>query len=120
MQMQMALKEEVFECQTLVSYSEAVDILLNKNCCFGLYDKKIKQWRTAVFMKKWDDKKRLMVRFSQDANTNINPSIGSDKFLTIKDFPIDYIINDMKRFNVKERDLRDMSNVPPEKVDLWM
>merc|ERR1712228_650400 len=31
--------------QSEVSYENALDMLLNNECCFGLYDFKIKQWR---------------------------------------------------------------------------
>eukprot|EP01084_Bolivina_argentea_P082372 149135_1 len=105
--------EEEFIEQSLVTYEDAVNMLLN---CFGLYDKKIKQWRTVVFMKKWDNQKRLMVRFVYEPEY-----LRCDKFLTIKHFPVNYIIlNDNKKFNVKECDLKDRSNLPRENIDLWI
>eukprot|EP01084_Bolivina_argentea_P082371 149133_1 len=108
--------EEEFIEQSLVTYEDAVNMLLNGNCCFGLYDKKIKQWRTVVFMKKWDNQKRLMVRFVYEPEY-----LRCDKFLTIKHFPVNYIIlNDNKKFNVKECDLKDRSNLPRENIDLWI
>eukprot|EP01084_Bolivina_argentea_P192773 330871_1 len=41
--------QDIFQAQKEVCYEEAVNLLLNGECCFGLYDKKIKKWRTAVF-----------------------------------------------------------------------
>eukprot|EP00486_Rosalina_sp_Unknown_P007091 CAMPEP_0201571858 /NCGR_PEP_ID=MMETSP0190_2-20130828/14830_1 /ASSEMBLY_ACC=CAM_ASM_000263 /TAXON_ID=37353 /ORGANISM="Rosalina sp." /LENGTH=139 /DNA_ID=CAMNT_0047996971 /DNA_START=945 /DNA_END=1361 /DNA_ORIENTATION=- len=47
------IEEEPFEAQEKVSYKEALEMLLNGDCCFGLYDEKIKRWRTAVYMNHW-------------------------------------------------------------------
>eukprot|EP00483_Globobulimina_turgida_P012534 UN12557 len=82
-----AMNTEPFEPQHPVTYDEAVDMLFNIHCCFGLYDK---QWRTAVYMNKWDHGKRLLVRFKPDTKNEL----GSNIFLTIKDFPVYYIILD--------------------------
>eukprot|EP01084_Bolivina_argentea_P128609 227302_1 len=62
-----------------ISYDEAVDILLNGNCCFGLYDKEAQIWRTAMFYMKWDNTKRLMVQFTDSCG------LTSGKYLIIKD-----------------------------------
>eukprot|EP01084_Bolivina_argentea_P302824 522757_1 len=104
--------------QSLVTYEDAVDMLLNINCCFGMYDKTVKQWRTAIFAEKWDNEKRLMIRFIP--LNNEKRSTFNYKFVDIKHFPVNYIIlNNNKKFNVTERDLRQMSNVPKENIDLW-
>eukprot|EP01084_Bolivina_argentea_P286451 491362_1 len=102
----------------LTTYKQAVDILLNQECCFGLYDQKIKQWRTAIFIKKWDNKKRLMIRFPKEPLEKINNEYA-DKFCTIKDFPVRYIMRNSELFEISKRDLRDMSNVPIENIDIW-
>eukprot|EP01084_Bolivina_argentea_P003500 6583_1 len=102
-------KIELFQPQKLITYEEAIDMILNINCCFEIYDKKINEWRTAIFMKKWDTNKRLMIRFPQEQKLlTANPNNGSDKFLTIKDFPVNYIIlNHSQIFNITKRELRD-------------
>eukprot|EP01084_Bolivina_argentea_P203352 347337_1 len=109
---------KAFKPQNLVTYEEAVDMLLYRDRCFGLYHQKNKQWRTAVYIDKWDLKKRLKIRFTDDANTK--PSNVYDQFLNII-FPVNNIIlNNNAKFNVTERILRDMSNLPKANIDEWV
>eukprot|EP01083_Nonionella_stella_P236742 831163_1 len=88
--------QEIFQAQKEVCYEEAVNLLLNGECCFGLYDKKIKKWRTAVFLNKWGNKGRIMIRYTQEVS--IEASNGMDKFCTIKNWPVDYISTDYTKF----------------------
>eukprot|EP01084_Bolivina_argentea_P003241 6063_1 len=114
------LKSEIFKPQKLVTYEEAMDMLLNIHCCFGVYDKKVKRWRTVVFHEKWDNYNgsgvlRLQIRFTDAQRFSVNQS------LTIQDFPVNYIIlNDTQRFSVKEYDLRDLSNLSNKQINLWI
>merc|ERR1711920_352409 len=117
-----SVKYEVdeFEEQPEVSYEEALDMLLNDECCFGLYDFKIEQWRTAVYVRQFDNTRRLSVRYTQDNSKGMNhPNINAEKFCTIKEFPSKCIQKDSTRFVATLRDLTDQSNVPKEKIEAW-
>ena len=111
---------EEFEEQPEVSYEEALDMLLNGDCCFGLYDFKVKQWRTAVYVRQFDKNRRLSVRYTQDSsNAMNNPNMSAEKFCTIKEFPSKCIQNDPDRFKATLRDLTDQSNVPKPNIERW-
>jgi len=112
------IEQEAFVKQPEITYSEALDILLNGNCCFGVYDHKMKIWRSAIYMNHWPKNESIMVRFGQD--NQLNPSSNFDKFKTIKDFPVDYIMNDASRFKTTERELRDMANLAEDKIETWL
>eukprot|EP01083_Nonionella_stella_P121546 365230_1 len=94
----------------LIDYEEAMDILLNRECCFGFYDRKASQWRTVVFLLSWPDKRKLMVRFINDINQDT-----MDKFHTFKTFPI--WISQSPRFKVSFKTLSDCSGVPASAIE---
>ena len=70
--------KEVFHPQPFITYIDALDILLNKDCCFGVYDFKSKFWRAAVYMNHWDKNQRIMVRYIQDEE--LDPNVDLAKF----------------------------------------
>merc|ERR1712154_425937 len=103
-----------------VTYEEALDILLNKECCFGLYDFNINQWRTAILMRQFDKNKRIMVRYTQESSKKMTQQrLTGAKFCTIKEFPSKCIMKDPERFKITKRDLTDQSIVPKELVEAW-
>ena len=112
--------EDAFEPQPTVSYKEALEILLDGDCCFGVYDTKIKLWRTGIYMNSWDGKEKIMVRFYDLQNKLDSSTMSVDKFMTLKNFPVDIIMKDPTIFKTNEKVLRDFSNVPTGKIDAWV
>merc|ERR1712048_1223777 len=113
-------EEEEFVEQPEVTYEEALDILLNKECCFGFYDFNINQWRTAILMRQFDKNKRIMVRYTQESSKKMTQQrLTGAKFCTIKEFPSKCIMKDPERFKITKRDLTDQSIVPKELVEAW-
>merc|ERR1712087_240365 len=113
----MDLFVEFFSTNLGISYHNTLDILLNRECCIGVYDFKISRWRPAVYMNHWDKSKRIMVRYIKDPNTK-DPNT-SDKFKTIKDFPVNYIMEDGERFKASIQELKDQSNLTKDEIDGW-
>ena len=113
--------EEAFKPQPNISYKQALEMLLDGHCCFGVYDTKIKLWRTVIYMNHWNRTEKIMVRFCDlNDNNRLLAANSVDKFMTIKNFPVNIIMNDPKIFKTKERLLRDFSNVPQQKIDAWV
>ena len=124
-------KTQIFEPQQEVSYEETLDVLLNGSCCIGVYDDKVKVWRSAIFMNKFDRTNRIMIRYGLNQTDFLDPSAPTfmfnqwmtensqmiDKFKTLR-FPADYVR--LEGYHTTERDLRDMSNVPKENIDKWL
>jgi len=68
-------------------------------------------------MNHWDKSKRIMVRYIKDPNTK-DPNT-SDKFKTIKDFPVNYIMEDGERFKASIQELKDQSNLTKDEIEGW-
>ena len=101
-----------------ITYEETVDLLMNHECCIGVYDFKMKAWRSAIYVNHFDKTKRIMIRYLPDSNVDFNYAV--DKFKTLKNFPINYAVYDNERFKPTEKDLKDNSNVSYEKIDEWI
>ena len=113
-----SISKELFEEQEEVTYKEAIDLFLNRDCCAGvryIYDDISKQWRTAVFIRQFSKSKRILLRFITEPK---NQCVFSNYF-TLKDFPVKIIMNNPDRFKVIERDLKCFSNVPLENINEW-
>eukprot|EP01084_Bolivina_argentea_P139093 244727_1 len=99
-----------------ITYKQAMNIFLNTYLCAGVYDYKIKKWRTAVYVNHWNNTKRVMVTFVG----NVDGVKDADKYSTIKLFPTTRVRIDPVKFQVKERDLLDISNVPRANIKKWV
>eukprot|EP01084_Bolivina_argentea_P196844 337417_1 len=114
------------ECQTFIpqpkiSYEETLNILLNGNCCIGVYDEKCKYYRPAVYINHWDKTRAIMIRYVSNENERLHCGdekvIDYDKFKMLKDFPVNYVKK--YGFEPKEGHLCALSNVPKEKIKIW-
>ena len=111
-----------FIAQPLLSFVDALNILLNGHGAFDVYDFNAKLWRTAIYIKHWPRKQRIMLRYSckeSDAKSDIDYN-KFDKFVTLKIFPTNAVQIDEEKFKTNERDLKDMSNVPLDNVKKWI
>ena len=97
-----------------ISYKQALDALLNDRCCIGVYDYKIEEWRTGVYMRHWENKQRIMIRYGYYNSKTVKP----EKFFVLTKFPTNAVkINDTN-FKPTLGLLHD-SNLSRQTVDQW-
>ena len=105
-----------YEHEYGITYKQALDALLNKECCIGVYDFNMKIWRAGIYINHLDDEKMITIRFDDKSRMESN-GYG---LKIIKNFPVRCVIIDISKFNTTEKSLRNLSNVPAEKVNEWM
>ncbi len=104
----------------IMSYEEALDILLNRECCFGIYDFKMEKWRAAFYMKHYQNTKKILIRYATDRSIPPQVLARNDRFCIIKNFPVNYIIVDFYRFYATKQEIGDHSGLSGKKAEEWM
>ena len=89
-----------------ITYKQALDTLLNKERCFGLYDFELKEWRPVVHILHSNDKQEIFVRFIDSAKHD--GSCPARTHSIIKDFPVNYILMDSTRFKAPQEVLKNI------------
>lgn len=100
-----------------ITYEQALDLLLNYDCCVGVYDFALKRWRAAYYFAHFEATKRITIRFHVLRYEELASYV---QFHTIKNFPVNYLVYDVSSFRTTERVLKNMSGVPHENIKKWM
>ena len=82
-----------------MSYKQVLDLLLNGDLCIGVYDIKLKIWRTAIYIRHFDKSQTITIGFTTEQEYFY-------RFAALKNFPINYLCYDTNRFKTNEKELR--------------
>lgn len=77
----------------VITYKSTLYSLFNNNFCIGVYDFINKQWRTAIYIKHWQQSKKIAIRY---LDTYVNSHLPIANFHIIENFPVNYVIQDWK------------------------
>ena len=65
-------------------------------------------------MKHWDKTQMVLLRYPVDIRQ------GNDRFVFVQDFPVNFVMQNSSRFTTNEVQLRDLSNVPKDRINEWV
>ena len=94
-----------------ITYKEVLNVLLHGRCCIGVYDYKMSKWRTAVYMKHWDNVQAIMVRYVCGFPDN--------GFVILNTFPTCSIDIHSLHFCTTYQILKNQSHLAKQYLDDW-
>lgn len=103
----------------ITGYEHALDILLNKECCIGIYDFKMRKWRRAYYIRHYEQTRKIMVRYSTLLIPDEILRKHTDKFCIIEQFPVNFVTADLKRFYVTYSDLKENGGLNKQQLENW-
>ena len=90
-----------------ITYQKALDVLLNKDKCFGLYDFKLLKWRPVVYVTHSNDTISVTCIDDKEHKKGCNAA----KCFMIQDLPVNYIWINPNRFNASKDILKKYSGL---------
>ena len=96
-----------------MTYTEVLNVLLHGKCCIGVYDYETKRWRTAIYIKHWNELKKIMVRYV------CNLPLKRNEFVILNTFPTYAIEIYSSHYHTTYQTLNTQSHLPKQYLDEW-